>query len=66
MFNHGYKAHKKLAKTVEVDVEDKLSGKMQQIECEYLVGADGVKSKVRQDLGIEMIGDKSKLLQLMI
>ncbi len=33
---------------------------MKRVECEYLVGADGVKSRVRQDLGIQMIGDKSK------
>ena len=55
-----------MAKGVEVAVEDRQSGQMKQIECEYLVGADGVKSEVREDLGIEMIGQKGKDTFMMI
>ena len=32
---------------------------MSEIDCKYLVGADGVGSKVRKDLDIEMNGIKN-------
>jgi 2-polyprenyl-6-methoxyphenol hydroxylase-like FAD-dependent oxidoreductase len=32
-----------------------------KIECDYLVAADGVKSKIRHDLGLEMIGERNMM-----
>ena len=37
-------------------VNAKIDGEPYQIKCKYLVGADGVKSKVRQNIGVEMQG----------
>ena len=34
------------------------------IKCDYLVGADGVRSLVRKHLGIEMQGTKGKYLNV--
>jgi len=32
------------------------------VECKLVIGADGVKSGVRDKIGVEMKGDKSKLV----
>jgi 2-polyprenyl-6-methoxyphenol hydroxylase-like FAD-dependent oxidoreductase len=58
LFSHGYRRHRKNGDIVEVEVENQ--GSVKKIECDYLVAADGVKSQVRRDLDIQMIGDKSK------
>ncbi|TNV72417.1 hypothetical protein FGO68_gene14059 [Halteria grandinella] len=58
--NHAYKGHKKLEDRVQVDIEDRELGKVIQVECRHLVGADGVKSRVREDLGIQLRGQKGK------
>jgi 2-polyprenyl-6-methoxyphenol hydroxylase-like FAD-dependent oxidoreductase len=55
--NHLYRGHKVDRSgegSVIVDVEDRSLGQGMEIECNYLVGADGTRSKVREDLGIQM------------
>jgi 2-polyprenyl-6-methoxyphenol hydroxylase-like FAD-dependent oxidoreductase len=58
LFSHEYTRHfiNPLSKQVLVEVADRKDGGVKEIECEYLVGADGVRSRVRADLGIEMTG----------
>lgn len=43
-----------------VQIEDRALGQQIEVDCRYLVGADGVKSKVREDLGIQLRGQKGK------
>ena len=42
---------------VEARVRDLLTGETRVLRADYLVGCDGGSSKVRQQLGIEMVGD---------
>lgn len=52
--------HGKDVEALEVKVMEQEGGQNQPktIRCKYLVGADGVKSSIRQDLKIEMLGSK--------
>jgi 2-polyprenyl-6-methoxyphenol hydroxylase-like FAD-dependent oxidoreductase len=54
-FGTGYEGHKVESERVTVQTN---SGKT--VDCRLVVAADGVKSKVRQNVGIEMRGKKSK------
>lgn len=49
-----YINHQKLA-----DGQLKVQLRDGEVQCKYLVGADGVKSRVREALGIEMVGTKN-------
>ncbi|CDW87725.1 polyketide hydroxylase-like [Stylonychia lemnae] len=60
LFQHDYLNHQIIKDgqegCVKIKIEDRQSKGLVDIECDFLVGADGVKSKVRQNLGIEMFG----------
>jgi 2-polyprenyl-6-methoxyphenol hydroxylase-like FAD-dependent oxidoreductase len=45
------------SKSVTVQVSDSETGKIMQIQCEYLAGCDGGGSKVRRELDIELDGN---------
>lgn len=62
LFSHAYAGHhhRREDGTVEVPVENGNGDKKGIIECSYLVGADGTRSKVREDIGVKMTGHKGK------
>ena len=43
-------------------MENREFGNEIKIVCDHLVGADGVRSKVRESISADMIGHKSKTL----
>ena len=51
LYGYQYTAHSKKEGKVFANVTDE-DGTEHEIECKYLVGADGVKSRVRENLGI--------------
>lgn len=54
IFSHCYRGHKLDSDgRVLVEIEGFAPS---EIKCDYLVGADGVRSEVRRDLGIELSG----------
>ena len=55
MFGTMYDSHTIDADGVSVKVTSK-DGSQQTIHCDALVGADGVGSKVRQDIGVSLQG----------
>jgi 2,4-dichlorophenol 6-monooxygenase len=56
MFNWEYLGLKQDADGVTVDVKDYVSGQMHKIRAKYVIGADGGRSKVAQDIGLPMEG----------
>ena len=54
VFGQGYEDHCVEKDCLVVNAGDYL------VECQILVGADGVRSKVRENIGVEMHGKKSK------
>src|SRR4051795_12884485 len=55
-FDTEYLSHVQDADGVTVHVRDRISGHEYEIRCRYLVGADGGRSKIAQDLGLPMEG----------
>ena len=56
MFNWEYLGLTQDADGVTVDVKDYVSGQTHQIRAKYVIGADGGRSKVAQDIGLPMEG----------
>jgi 2,4-dichlorophenol 6-monooxygenase len=55
-FNSEYEKLEQDADGVTATVRDRLSGTTYQIRAKYLIGADGGRSKVAQDIGLPMAG----------
>jgi 2,4-dichlorophenol 6-monooxygenase len=55
-FDTEYLSHTQDADGVTVTVLDRLEGRRYQIRAKYLIGADGGRSKIAQDIGLEMEG----------
>ncbi|MFF0265642.1 FAD-dependent monooxygenase [Kribbella sp. NPDC004536] len=55
-FNTEYESLEQDADGVTATVRDRLSGTTYQIRAKYLIGADGGRSKVAQDIGLPMAG----------
>jgi 2,4-dichlorophenol 6-monooxygenase len=56
MFNWEYVGLEQGADGVTVDVKDYVSGQMHKIHSKYVIGADGGRSKIAQDIGLPMAG----------
>lgn len=56
MFNWEYLGLEQDADGVTVDVKDYVSGQTYKIRAKYVIGADGGRSKVAQDIGLPMEG----------
>jgi 2,4-dichlorophenol 6-monooxygenase len=55
-FNTLYRSSCKDADGVDVELEDRLTGRIQRKRVRYLVGADGARSKVMEDAGLAVEG----------
>ena len=55
-FDTEYVSHVQDADGVTVTALDRLSGAQYEIRCKYLIGADGGRSKIAQDIGLPMEG----------
>jgi 2,4-dichlorophenol 6-monooxygenase len=55
-FDTEYLSHVQDADGVTVTVQDRVGGERYEIRAKYLVGADGGRSKIAQDLGLPMEG----------
>lgn len=55
-FDTEYLSHVQDADGVTATVKDRLTGALYQIRCKYLIGADGARSKVAEDLGLPFQG----------
>src|SRR5690625_4756206 len=55
-FNTEYLSHSQDANGVTVQVEDRISGEQYTIRAQFLIGADGARSKVLDDLGLSLVG----------
>ena len=64
LFGAAYQGHSPLANSASGLTVDGLmqDGRKIKVECEALVGADGVGSKVRSDIGASLHGQKSKCI----
>jgi 2,4-dichlorophenol 6-monooxygenase len=54
--NTEYLSHEQDADGVTVALRDRLSGREYAVRAKYLIGADGARSKVLEDLGLELEG----------
>jgi 2,4-dichlorophenol 6-monooxygenase len=55
-FSTEYLGHRQDADGVTVDVLDRLTGERYTIRAKYLIGADGARSQVAEDIGLPMEG----------
>lgn len=55
-FNWKYLSHTQDETGVTVDVKDQISGIDHKIRAKYLIGADGARSKVAEDISLPMVG----------
>ena len=55
-FDTEYLALEQDADGVTATVRDRLNGETYQIRAKYLIGADGGRSKVAEDIGLPMVG----------
>jgi 2,4-dichlorophenol 6-monooxygenase len=55
-FSTEYLRHRQDDEGVDVDVRDRLTGQEYTIRAKYLIGADGARSQVAEDLGLPMVG----------
>ncbi|MEV6852096.1 FAD-dependent monooxygenase [Actinoplanes sp. NPDC051411] len=55
-FSTEYRGHTQDADGVTVEVHDRLSGETYTIRAKYLIGADGARSQVAEDIGLPMQG----------
>jgi 2,4-dichlorophenol 6-monooxygenase len=56
-FDTEYLSHVQDADGVTVTVQDRIGGERYEIRAKYLIGADGGRSKIAQDLGLPMEGE---------
>ncbi len=59
-FNTEYLSHEQDAEGVDVTLEDRLSGRRYGMRAKFLVGADGARSKVLDDLGLPIEGQMAR------
>ena len=59
-FNTEYLSHEQDATGVTVQLQDRLSGRVYSMRVRYLVGADGAKSKIMEDLGLKLEGQLAR------
>jgi 2,4-dichlorophenol 6-monooxygenase len=59
-FDTEYLAHVQDADGVTVTALDRVSGETLEIRARYLIGADGGRSKIAQDIGLEMEGEMDR------
>jgi 2,4-dichlorophenol 6-monooxygenase len=55
-FSTEYLGHRQDADGVDVEVRDRLTGELYTIRAKYLIGADGARSQVAEDIGLPMEG----------
>ena len=55
-FSTEYLSHRADADGVDVEVLDRLTGERSTIRAKYLIGADGARSRVAEDIGLPMEG----------
>ncbi|MFL9889042.1 FAD-dependent monooxygenase [Paraburkholderia agricolaris] len=60
LFNTEYTGHADLGDHVLVHLLDKPSGRTYQVRCQYLVGADGARSRIARDLQLPMEGHSGR------
>ena len=56
-FDTEYLSHVQDADGVTVTVQDRIGGEVYEIRAKYLIGADGGRSKIAQDIGLPMEGE---------
>ncbi|MCM1013994.1 FAD-dependent monooxygenase [Brevibacterium sp. XM4083] len=56
-FSAEYLSHTQHPDHVDVEVLDRLTGRVLTIRAKYLIGADGARSKVAADIDLPMVGD---------
>jgi 2,4-dichlorophenol 6-monooxygenase len=56
-FDTEYLSHTQDAEGVTVQVQDRVGGERYAIRAKYLIGADGGRSKIAQDIGLPMEGE---------
>jgi 2,4-dichlorophenol 6-monooxygenase len=59
-FNTEYLGHQQDAEGVTVQLQDRLTGREYTMRVRYLVGADGAKSKVMDDAGLQLEGQLAR------
>jgi 2,4-dichlorophenol 6-monooxygenase len=59
-FNTEYLGHQQDAEGVIVQLQDRLTGREYSVRARYLVGADGAKSKVMDDAGLQLEGQLAR------
>ena len=55
-----YLSHQQDDAGVSVQLEDRLTGRVYTVRCQYLVGADGARSKIADDLGLDVEGTMAR------
>jgi 2-polyprenyl-6-methoxyphenol hydroxylase-like FAD-dependent oxidoreductase len=55
-FSTGFESFSQGEKGVEAKIRNRVTGAIQTVDCEYLVGADGARSAVRELIGAKMSG----------
>jgi 2,4-dichlorophenol 6-monooxygenase len=55
-----YLSHQQDDAGVSVQLEDRLTGRAYTVRCQYLVGADGARSKIADDLGLDVQGTMAR------
>lgn len=56
LFSTEYLSHHQDDEGVDVDVRDRVTGQEYTIRAKYLIGADGARSQVAEDIGLPMTG----------
>jgi 2,4-dichlorophenol 6-monooxygenase len=59
-FSTEYLGHDQDADGVTVRLRNRVSGHEYSLRCRYLIGADGARSKVAEELGIEFVGHTAR------
>ena len=59
-FNTEYRSHTQDSEGVTVELLDRLSGRTSTVRTKYLVGADGARSRVVEDLGLHIEGHHAR------
>ena len=58
LFNHNYTDFETMPEDygIRVKAVDMIKGETKQINCKYLIGCEGVRSKIRESIGGELVG----------
>ena len=59
-FNTEYLGHEQDADGVTVSLKDRLSGREYTMRARYLVGADGARSKIADEIGLPLVGQLAR------